>query len=114
VTPATDTSAPAAADKRAARRAAEREQMKAAIAALQTSEGWRRWLRARRYFHKYSLPNQLLIAHQCPDATRVAGFRAWLKLGYCVRMSDTHAHVSRVIHWPYVQGQHQRPAQPRR
>lgn len=35
-----------------------------------------------------SNPNQLLIAHQCPDATRVAGFRAWLKLGYRVRKGE--------------------------
>jgi antirestriction protein ArdC len=87
MTTSTETSAPAA-NKRAARRAAEREQMKAAIAALQTSEGWGRWLRARRHFHSYSLHNQLLIAHQCPDATRVAGFRSWLKLGYCVRKGE--------------------------
>jgi antirestriction protein ArdC len=78
----------AAAAERAARRAAEREQMKAAVAALQTSEGWQRWLRARRHFRTYSLHNQLLIAHQCPEATRVAGFRAWLKLGYCVRKGE--------------------------
>lgn len=25
---------------------------------------------------------------QCPEATRVAGFRAWLKLGYCVRKGE--------------------------
>ncbi len=32
-------------------------------------------------FHKYSLRNQILIFSQNPDATRVAGFRAWKKLG---------------------------------
>jgi hypothetical protein len=32
-----------------------------------------------------TLRNQLLIAFQDPDANRVAGFRAWLALGYCVR-----------------------------
>ena len=31
-----------------------------------SSEGWQRWLRARRHFHTYSFHNQLLIAHQCP------------------------------------------------
>lgn len=75
-------------DTRAGHRAAEREQMKAAIAALQTSEGWQRWLTTRRHFRAYSLHNQLLIAHQCPEATRVAGFRAWLGLGYCVRKGE--------------------------
>jgi N-terminal domain of anti-restriction factor ArdC len=36
-----------------------------------------------------SLANQLLIAMQKPEATRVAGFRAWLKLGYCVRKGES-------------------------
>jgi len=75
-------------EERAERRAAEREKMQEAIAALQSSEGWERWLRTRRHFRAYSLHNQLLIAHQCPEATRVAGFRAWLALGYCVRKGE--------------------------
>ena len=33
---------------------------------------------------KYSVNNQLLIALARPDATFVAGFRAWLELGYQV------------------------------
>jgi hypothetical protein len=73
---------------RAARRAAEREKMKEAIAALQSSEGWERWLRTRAHFRTYSLHNQLLIAFQRPGATHVAGFRAWLPLGYCVRKGE--------------------------
>ena len=32
-------------------------------------------------FHNYSINNQLLIYLQCPDATRVAGYRAWQRLG---------------------------------
>jgi antirestriction protein ArdC len=81
---ALSSSAASTAEDRAARRAAEREQMNAAIAALQSGEGWKRWLRVRASFHKYSFANTLLIAHQNPDATRVAGFRAWLKIGYSV------------------------------
>lgn len=42
----------------------------------------------RKAFHAYSMTNQLLIAWQCPHAERVAGFRAWLKLGYCVRKGE--------------------------
>lgn len=70
---------------RAERRRADREFARQAVEQLRTSDGWRRWLTVRRCFHRYSLGNQLLIAMQRPDATRVAGFRAWLKLGYCVR-----------------------------
>lgn len=74
--------------ERAERRAAEREQMRRAVEALRTSEGWQRWLKVRRHFHSYSFANQLMIAMQCPQATRVAGFRKWLEIGYCVRKGE--------------------------
>lgn len=74
--------------ERAEGRAAERRLMAEAIEQLRSSEGWRRWLRVRRHFHRYSLHNQLLIAFQMPDATTVAGFKAWLKLGYAVRKGE--------------------------
>jgi antirestriction protein ArdC len=75
-------------DERAERRAVEREQMREAVEALRTGEGWQRWLRVRRHFHDYSFHNQLLIAMQRPEATRVAGFRRWLEIGYCVRKGE--------------------------
>jgi antirestriction protein ArdC len=75
-------------EKRAEKRAAERELMAHAIEELRSSDGWRRWLRVRRHFHTYSLRNQLLIAYQRPDATYVAAFRRWLKLGYAVRKGE--------------------------
>ena len=75
-------------EDRAQKRAAERELMAEAIEQLRSSEGWKRWLDVRRYFHCYSFHNQLLIAHQRPGATRVAGFRRWLSLGYCVRKGE--------------------------
>lgn len=71
--------------QRAERRRADREFAREAVQRLRTSEGWHAWLASRRHFHQYTLGNQLLIAMQRPDATRVAGFRAWLKLGYAVR-----------------------------
>jgi antirestriction protein ArdC len=74
--------------ERQQRREADRKRSREAVQALQSSEGWVRWLASRRHFHQYSLSNQLLIAMQCPHATRVAGFRAWLKLGYCVRRGE--------------------------
>jgi antirestriction protein ArdC len=79
---------PQSEDERAERRAAEREQMREAIEALGTSDGWQRWLKVRRHFHTYSFHNQLMIAMQCPEATRVAGFRKWLEIGYCVRKGE--------------------------
>lgn len=74
--------------ERAERRERERRLMAEAVEQLRSSEGWRRWLRVRRSFHTYSFHNQLLIALQCPEATRVAGFRKWLELGYAVRKGE--------------------------
>lgn len=51
-----------------------------AVAAIQDSDSFRRWLDVSSRFYNYSLGNQLLIAFQRPDATYVAGFNAWLKL----------------------------------
>lgn len=48
---------------------------------LTSSDEWIRYLDVQRRFHRYSFGNVLLIALQCPDATRVAGFRRWLELG---------------------------------
>jgi hypothetical protein len=50
---------------------------------LLTSEGWQRWVqvRARGGLAQLSIDNQLPVALACPDATFVAGFKAWLKLG---------------------------------
>jgi hypothetical protein len=46
-------------------------------------------LRSRAGLARLSLSNQLLVALARPDATFVAGFKAWLDLGYCVRMGET-------------------------
>jgi antirestriction protein ArdC len=74
--------------ERAERRRADREFARRAVEQLLSSEGWQRWLATRRHFRRYSLTNQLLISMQRPDASCVAGFRAWLKLGYCVRRGE--------------------------
>jgi antirestriction protein ArdC len=79
---------PLSEEERAERRAAERELMAEAVEQLRYSEGWQRWLRVRRHFHSYSFHNQLLIAFQRPGATRVAGFRRWIDLGYAVRKGE--------------------------
>jgi antirestriction protein ArdC len=74
--------------ERDARRSARIEQLRQATDGLLTCEGWKQWLRTRGRFHRYSLNNTLLIALQCPHATRVAGFRKWLELGRCVRKGE--------------------------
>ena len=75
-------------DQRAELRSKERELMDEAVRSLLTSEGWQRWVRVRALFRQYSAANTWLIAIQMPDATRVAGFRTWLKLNRCVRKGE--------------------------
>jgi len=64
------------------------KKLEEAVGAIHDSESYRRWLEVLSRFYDYSLGNQLLIAFQRPDATRVAGFNAWLKLGRCVRKGE--------------------------
>jgi N-terminal domain of anti-restriction factor ArdC len=76
--------------ERAERRQADRDRLEQAARALLSSEGWQRWVRVRSTngLARYSFHNQLLIAMQCPDATYVAGFRAFLDLNRCVRKGE--------------------------
>ena len=71
-------------EEREQRRAEQRELVRASIEQLRSSDGWQAYLKVRSRFHSYSWRNVLLILHQHPTAQRVAGFRAWLNLGYCV------------------------------
>src|ERR1700730_15197148 len=75
------------------RRHADRERLKQAAQELLSSEGWQRWVRVRATFHTYSAGNCMLLALQCHqrgiEPHHVAGFRAWLNLGRCVRKSET-------------------------
>jgi antirestriction protein ArdC len=52
------------------------------------SETLRAYLAVMCRFHRYSWGNALLIATQRPDATRVAGFHTWKKLGRYVRKGE--------------------------
>jgi antirestriction protein ArdC len=64
------------------------EALTAGVAALVTSEAWRRYLGFQSRFHRYSFHNVLLIATQCPQASRVASFSAWRRLGRSVRKGE--------------------------
>lgn len=52
------------------------------------SEQLTRYLAFSGRFHNYSVANIMLIWSQRPDATRVAGFQAWKKLGRQVRRGE--------------------------
>lgn len=46
------------------------------------------YLAAMAKFHRYSFGNIMLIAAQCPDARRVAGYRTWQQLGRQVKHGE--------------------------
>lgn len=52
------------------------------------SERLKEYLAAMARFHRYSWHNVMLIASQKPDATHVAGFHAWHKLGRFVKKGE--------------------------
>ena len=54
------------------------------------SDFFKKYLDIASKFWKYSFRNQMLIKNQYPDASRVAGFRIWNKLGRHV-MKGSHA-----------------------
>jgi antirestriction protein ArdC len=78
--------------KTAEQRQADREAILATlgdkVAALAGSDEWLAYLRFVAAFRAYSLNNVLLIATQCPHATRVAGYRTWQRLGRQVRKGE--------------------------
>jgi hypothetical protein len=46
------------------------------------------YLRTMAKFHRYSWHNQMLIAIQKPEATKVAGFRTWQKMSRFVQKGE--------------------------
>ena len=76
---------PAAPD---ARRDEARRALRDAVSQLVNEEGFRRWVEVRSRFRRYSFGNCLLIAAQRPDATHVAGFKAWQGMSRHVRRGE--------------------------
>lgn len=56
-------------------------QLEQGVAALRESQHFQHWLDTASKFHSYSFGNQILIGMQRPDASRVAGYRAWQGMG---------------------------------
>jgi len=57
------------------------------------------YLKAMGRFHNYSLGNAILIGFQKPDATHVAGFRTWQKLGRHVKRNEKGIAIMAPILW---------------
>jgi antirestriction protein ArdC len=57
------------------------------------------YLKVMGRFHNYSLGNAILIGFQRPDATHVAGFRTWQKLGRHVKRNEKGIAIMAPILW---------------
>ena len=64
------------------------DRMTAGLDSLLDSDSFCQWLAVQARFHQYSFGNALLIAIQYPQATRVAGFHAWKRLGRSVKQGE--------------------------
>ena len=64
------------------------EQLANETDAARQSQLFRDYLRTSAAFWDYSWHNQMLIWRQKPDASFVAGFNNWLKLGHYVRKGE--------------------------
>ncbi|HEY3407283.1 MAG TPA: ArdC family protein [Propionicimonas sp.] len=58
------------------------------LATFDDRDVWQQWLRFARTFHQYSFSNTCLILMAKPDATLVAGYRAWQAKGHQVRRGE--------------------------
>lgn len=91
--------------KTADERRAEAETLQASIAEqveqLRDSTAWTNYLNFARSFHHYSLGNLLLILAQLPEASHVAGYRAWQHHGRQVRKGEKGLRIfaGRNIRW---------------
>lgn len=64
------------------------EQLADGIANLDDKDAWQRWLDLASKLHRYSFNNVTLTMLQKPDATMIAGYRAWQAMGHQVRRGE--------------------------
>jgi hypothetical protein len=64
------------------------ELLDAGVTKVLEGEAFKRYLAFAARFHRYSANNSLLILVQRPNATRVAGYRTWQRLGRQVRRGE--------------------------
>ena len=64
------------------------EQLAEGIANLDDKDAWQRWLSIASKLHRYSFNNVMLTMLQKPDATIIAGYRAWQAMGHQVRRGE--------------------------
>jgi hypothetical protein len=82
--------------KKAARKALEKLIRDVDAGISETLKGY---LKAMGRFHRYSVGNAILIGLQKPDATHVAGFRAWQQLGRHVKKGEHGIAIMAPVVW---------------
>lgn len=86
---------------RADRLASAHADLVTAVESLTSGDDWQRMLELASHFHHYSANNVLLIMLQRPDATRVAGYRAWQGMGRQVRKGERGIRILAPFHYRY-------------
>lgn len=64
------------------------DKLERGVKAVFESEDYAKYLDAMSKFHNYSFGNCLLIYFQCPEASAVAGYTTWKKLGRSVKKGE--------------------------
>ncbi len=64
------------------------QQLAESIALLDEKDAWQRWLGMAAKLHRYSFNNVALTMLQMPEATMIAGYRAWQVMGHQVRRGE--------------------------
>lgn len=64
------------------------EKLENGVKAIFESKDYARYLEAMSKFHYYSFGNCLLIFFQCPEASAVAGYTTWKRLGRTVKKGE--------------------------
>lgn len=103
------------ADRAAAQQAkleAVHDQLTQQVASLLDGADWKAWLTVAARFHTYSWSNTLLIYSQHPDATRVAGYRQWQRIGRQVTKGEQGIAILAPVFKRAPEPQDDRPAQP--
>ena len=64
------------------------EKLESGVKAVFESEDYTRYLQVMSKFHRYSFGNCLLIYFQCPEASVVAGYTTWKRMGRTVKKGE--------------------------
>ncbi|ABW31111.1 ArdC-like ssDNA-binding domain-containing protein [Acaryochloris marina] len=75
-------------EKAQAKQQAALEKLEQGILNIASEADWRKYLDFHSKFYNYSASNTMLIYGQCPEASHVAGYKAWQKLGRQVRKGE--------------------------